>query len=236
MIFRGDPSPVLASIVVMSELKRSAMRVADSDRESVARLLYEAMGAGRITTGELETRLDAVYAARTFAEFEPIVADLSAGGVYAAFPAGDGEQGGRRSFAVMSSTSRRFEGPLPSNHVGRAFWGSVRLDLRRAVIPAGVRTIRAVAVMGSVKIVVPEDLAVDVRGIGLMGGFSAGRGIGRRQPPTGAPVLRVTGFAWWGSVKVIRKSLESRRRSRPRLRHISRRGDGDGLPRGVGDR
>ncbi|MFJ8917187.1 DUF1707 domain-containing protein [Amycolatopsis sp. NPDC102389] len=197
----------------MSEPNRSAMRVADSDRENVARLLYEAMGAGRITTGELETRLDAVYAAKTFAEFEPVVADLSPGGALALSHAGDGDQGGRRSFAVMSATTRRFDGPLPPKHVSRAFWGSVRLDLRRARIAAGPRTIRAVAIMGGVKIVVPEDLAVDIRGIGLMGRFGTGRRTGRRGPVTGAPVLRVTGFAWWGSVKVIRKPLEPRRRS-----------------------
>lgn len=189
------------------------MRVADSDRESVAQLLYEAMGAGRITAGELETRLDAVYAAKTFAEFEPVVADLASGGTFALPHPGDGEQGGRRSFAVMSATTRRFDGPLPPRHVTRAFWGSVRLDLRHARIAAGPCTIRAVAVMGGVKIVVPEDFAVDVRGIGLMGGFGTGRRTGRRRPAAGAPVLRVTGFAWWGSVKVIRKPLESRRRS-----------------------
>ncbi|MFI5560607.1 DUF1707 domain-containing protein [Amycolatopsis japonica] len=197
----------------MSEPKRSAMRVADSDRENVAQLLYEAMGAGRITAGELETRLDAVYAAKTFAEFEPVVADLSPGGALALSRTGDEEQGGRRSFAVMSGTTRRFDGPLPSRHVSRAFWGSVRLDLRRARIAAGSCTIRAVAVMGGVKIVVPEDFALDVRGIGLMGGFGTGRGTGRRRPEPGAPVLRVTGFAWWGSVKVIRRPLEPRRRS-----------------------
>ncbi|MFI7120665.1 DUF1707 domain-containing protein [Amycolatopsis sp. NPDC049868] len=197
----------------MAEPKRSAMRVADSDRENVAQLLYEAMGAGRITAGELETRLDTVYAAKTFAEFEPVVADLSPGGALALSHAGDEEQGGRRSFAVMSATTRRFGGPLPPNHVSRAFWGSVRLDLRQARIAAGPCTIRAVAIMGGVKILVPEDFALDVRGIGLMGGFGTGRRTGRRRPVTGAPVLRVTGFAWWGSVKVIRKPLEPRRRS-----------------------
>ncbi|WET81518.1 DUF1707 domain-containing protein [Amycolatopsis sp. QT-25] len=197
----------------MSEPKRSVLRVADSDRENVAQLLYEAMGAGRITAGELETRLDAVYAAKTFADFEPVVADLAPGGTLALSPAGADGQGGRRSFAVMSATTRRFEGPLPSKHVSRAFWGSVRLDLRHARIAAGPCTIRAVAVMGGIKIVVPEDFAVDVRGIGLMGGFGTGRRTGRRQPSTGAPVLRVTGFAWWGSVKVLRKPAESRRRS-----------------------
>ncbi|MFE6617467.1 DUF1707 domain-containing protein [Amycolatopsis sp. NPDC057786] len=189
-----------------------SMRVADSDREKVARLLCEAMGAGRITAGELETRLDAVYAAKTFAEFDPVVADLAPGPL-ALSHAGDEGQGGRRSFAVMSATTRRFAGPLPSNHVTRAFWGSVRLDLRHARIGGGPCTIRAVAVMGGVKIVVPEDFDLDVRGLGLMGGFGTGRGTGRRRTVTGAPVLRVTGFAWWGSVKVIRRPAESRRRS-----------------------
>ncbi|MBB5850546.1 DUF1707 domain-containing protein [Amycolatopsis umgeniensis] len=195
----------------MSEVERSARRVADSDREKVAQLLYEAMGAGRITTAELETRLDAVYSAKTFADFEPVIADLS--------PMSTGPEdarGGRSSIAVMSGTRRRFDGMLPSKHVSRALWGSVRLDLRYAEIAADPCTIRAVAIMGGVKIVVPEDFVVDVRGVGLMGGFGTGRGRAPRRAAVGAPVLRVTGFAWWGSVKVIRKAREPLTRGRRR--------------------
>ncbi|WP_414939091.1 DUF1707 SHOCT-like domain-containing protein [Amycolatopsis sp. cmx-11-51] len=191
----------------MSEVERSARRVADSDRERVAQLLYEAMGAGQITTAELETRLDAVYSAKTFADFEPVVADLSPVSTDT-----EDARGGRSSTAVMSGTRRRFDGPLPPKHVSRAFWGGVRLDLRHAEVVTDPCTIRAVAIMGGVKIVVPEDFVVDVRGIGLMGGFGTGRGSAPQRPAVGAPVLRITGFAWWGSVKVIRKARESRRK------------------------
>ncbi|KZB88437.1 hypothetical protein AVL48_20240 [Amycolatopsis regifaucium] len=190
------------------------MRVADSDRERMAQLLYEAMGAGRLTTAEVESRLDLVYAAKTFADFEPIIADLPAASPARPVHPDDGVPGPRGSVAVMSGVARRFDGVLPAEHVSRAFWGSVRLDLRHAEFPDGLCTIKARAVMGGIRIVVPEDVVVDVRGVGLMGGFGGGRRPGGQRSTVGAPVLRVTGFAWWGSVKVVRKSRESPRKSR----------------------
>jgi hypothetical protein len=42
----------------------------------VAQLLREATGEGRLTTDELEERLEAVYAARTYGQLDSLVADL----------------------------------------------------------------------------------------------------------------------------------------------------------------
>ena len=52
------------------------MRASDADRERVANVLREAAGDGRLTMDELDERLDAVYAAKTYAELEPITHDL----------------------------------------------------------------------------------------------------------------------------------------------------------------
>ncbi|WP_158891553.1 DUF1707 SHOCT-like domain-containing protein [Amycolatopsis anabasis] len=194
----------------MTEDDRSAIRAADSDREKVARLLYDAMSTGRITTEELENRLGKVYAARTIAEFEPLLADLPAGGRE--------EHGPRKSVAVMSGLSRKDDWVLPPKHSSLAFWGGADLDLRRARLTAGHSTISAVAIMGGIKIVVPDDVTVEVDGTGLMGGFRLARGSGLPRPPVTAPTVRVTGLAFWGSVKVVRKprnpSGKRRRRSR----------------------
>ena len=52
------------------------LRASDADRERIANVLREAAGDGRLTMAELDERLDAVYAAKTYAELEPITHDL----------------------------------------------------------------------------------------------------------------------------------------------------------------
>lgn len=53
-----------------------AIRASDSDREQVAERLRQAAVEGRLTTDELEERLGAASAARTYGELDPLVADL----------------------------------------------------------------------------------------------------------------------------------------------------------------
>src|SRR5690625_3065067 len=57
---------------------RDQMRVGDSDREQAAARLRHALDEGRLSLGELDERLQEVYAARTFGELDRLVADLPA--------------------------------------------------------------------------------------------------------------------------------------------------------------
>ena len=50
----------------------------DADRDRVAERLRAAAGGGRLTSEELEERLERAFSARTDAELEPLVADLPA--------------------------------------------------------------------------------------------------------------------------------------------------------------
>src|SRR4051794_18462524 len=54
------------------------MRVSDAERHRVAEILREAAGEGRIDLDELDERLEATYAARTYADLVPLTADLPA--------------------------------------------------------------------------------------------------------------------------------------------------------------
>jgi Domain of unknown function (DUF1707) len=58
--------------------RRSTLRASDSDRERVAERLRHATGEGRLQTEELEERLGAVFAARTYGELDAVVSDLPA--------------------------------------------------------------------------------------------------------------------------------------------------------------
>ena len=55
-----------------------ALRAGDADRDRVADSLREHFAAGRLTQDELQERLDATYAARTFGDLDPVLADLPA--------------------------------------------------------------------------------------------------------------------------------------------------------------
>lgn len=55
-----------------------SLRASDADREQVAERLRHATAEGRLTADELDQRLDALYASRTYGELDVLVADLPA--------------------------------------------------------------------------------------------------------------------------------------------------------------
>jgi hypothetical protein len=62
--------------VVNEPRDQRALRASDTDRERVADLLRRAASDGRLSVSELEERIEALYAAKTYGELEPVVADL----------------------------------------------------------------------------------------------------------------------------------------------------------------
>lgn len=190
-----------------------ALRASDADRERVARVLHTAMGEGRITIEELDERLGQVYAAKTIDELAPITADLPDPTTTDLAPTADtspghpligGDPGSRTSIAVMSGVDRRGSWVVPAQHNSFAFWGGVTLDLRTARFAERYTTITATAIMAGIDIIVPNDIRVEVEGFGLMGAFDS-EGDAPEHPSPNGPVVRVTGFAFWGGVTVKRK-------------------------------
>lgn len=56
--------------------KPAGLRASDADRERVAEVLRNAAAEGRLATDELEHRLEAAFAARTYGDLDGLVADL----------------------------------------------------------------------------------------------------------------------------------------------------------------
>jgi tetrahydromethanopterin S-methyltransferase subunit F len=54
----------------------SALRASDADREQIAERLRKAATEGRLLAEELEQRIGATFAARTYGELDALVADL----------------------------------------------------------------------------------------------------------------------------------------------------------------
>ena len=197
------------------------LRAADADRDRTAEVLRRAASEGRITFDELDERVSRAYAAKTFADLEAVTSDLPGPGVKPPAPATAryqpqevpaGTPAPSLSLAIMSGARRAGPWLVPPAYTAVAIMGGVELDLRDARFAAAEVTIRAFCLMGGVSITVPEDMAVDVSGIGIMGGFDH-RASGPGAP--GAPHLRVVGFALMGGVDVRRKPA---RPDRPEVR------------------
>ncbi len=196
----------------------SRLRASDADRDSAAAVINGAMAEGRLTAAEHSERLDAIYTARTHAELAPILDDLparaatgvtaagvTAAGVTAAGPAqAPARQRGGRIAAVLSSASRsgRWR-PEPSTAVVTVF-GSADLDFREAVLPGREIALRAVAVLGSVSVIVPPEMRVVDSGLAIMGTRDIAADGAESERPD-APVLRLSGLSVLGSLDVQRK-------------------------------
>ena len=199
------------------------MRISHADREQVAELLRTAAGDGRLDLDELDQRLEATYAAKTFADLWPLTRDLPGGSPtrppaaaprrpappprvpgFTGAPGAPGAASTRLS-ATLSKVDRRGEWVVPPHITASAVLGSVHLDLRDATLTARETLITLTVVMGDVKIVVGADVEVHVEGTGIMGTFAGPSGWIPPDLGPDSPVVRVRGTAVMGSVNVQRK-------------------------------
>src|SRR3954447_21008191 len=155
----------------MSELDPLRMRISDADRNRVAEILREAAGDGRIDFTELDQRLDATYAAKTYAELVPITHDL-APAVPAAAPLVPGVES-ERAVAILGGVERRGAWVVPEHFSVFCLMGGADLDLREATFAAREGTITVNTFRGGANIVVNPSTRVVVHGVGIMGGYSS---------------------------------------------------------------
>ncbi|GES29730.1 DUF1707 domain-containing protein [Streptomyces angustmyceticus] len=210
------------------------LRAADADRERVAEILRDAVAEGRLAMEEFDERLDAAYRARTYRELEPLTADLP---VAAAAPAplslrkesaapapwaeriaAEGTRGSTAGVAVMGGFQRKGRWTIGRRFTAFCLMGGGEIDLREADFAGPEIVISCWAVMGGVSIVVPPGVDVEVRGLGIMGGFDS-REDGVPGEP-GAPRVIVGGLALLGGVGVERKLPRAEKR---RLKDEQRR-------------
>jgi hypothetical protein len=210
---------------MVNQPERREMRISDADRDDVASILRDAAGEGRLDLEELDERLSAVYAAKTYGDLEPITRDLPAES-HAATPArprGDrfgGMPTSTKGIAILGGFERKGGWVVPETFNAVALLGGGVVDLREARFSGPQVTIRAYAVMGGIQILVPEDAEVHVGGVGIMGGFDT-RATGPGTP--GGPRIVVTGVAFWGGVSVERKATDAELKRRKLERKQQRR-------------
>jgi hypothetical protein len=200
------------------------MRASDADRERVADVLREAAGDGRLTMDELDERLDAAFAAKTYAELEPITHDLPGTGTgYVPAPstaAGGGPRYGGKptspgAFAILGGFVRKGNWVVPRDFNVFCLMSGGEIDLRDARFSEPEVSIHVFAIMSGCEITVPENATVRVTGIGIMGAFDhAMTGTGF----TGGPVITISGLAVMGAVDVKRRPPRQPKRDKLKYR------------------
>jgi len=213
-------------------------RVSDAERHQVVEALQRAAGDGRLSVEELEERLELTWAAKTYADLVPVLADLpydapappggpssasgSTGTRSPALRRGPGALAGglpehESSLAVFSEQKRTGAWRVGETHTASSVFGSVVLDLREAVLGAET-TITANAVMGSVEVLVDAETLVVVDGTPILGEFGPVKDKVQATLHEGSPVVRVTGTAVMGSVVVKRQRRPGEKRPPRSLR------------------
>jgi hypothetical protein len=184
-----------------------ALRIGDRERHRTVDALSAAFADGRLTPEEFDERSTAALAARTADDLTALTADLgvTASAQPVAQPTVSGRRGERSFIAVMSGAVRKGRWQPGEQMTAVAIMGGVELDFRSAVVAGPELSMTAVAIMGGIDITVPDDWAVSMSGLSLMGGRDGGG-----DPVTGEPVvhLHVSAWAVMGGIVVRHKPRE----------------------------
>lgn len=194
------------------------LRASDADREAYVGVLQQAFLDGRLSKAEYDERMAAALQARTYADLASVLAELPvepgqvpgppipavASGV---LPAATGLASGDGSpppiVALFCEVSRESRWTVPDGQSAVAVFGSVKLDLRTALLESSATEVRANAFFGSVQVIVPGDISVQVDGFGAFGEYKRTDNRTVVEAAPGGPTVRVSGLALFGSVEVI---------------------------------
>ena len=181
------------------------LRASDFDRDRVVTLLSDAAADGRLTSEEHADRVGRAHQARTLGELVVLTEDL-------AEPSAQPIRlDGRKGVAgVFGRDARSGRWVVPASLPVIAFFGEVELDLRDALLQSGRTIVYATVVAGTLHLIVPEGVAVEMNGTSVlsrrinrtarMPGYGAA---GPGDPAdSGRTVIEVRTVAVAGTVKV----------------------------------
>jgi hypothetical protein len=178
---------------------RPELRASYQDRDRVVEILRVAAGDGRLTSDELDERLEAALTARTYRELAVLTADLPAPAA-----AGHGAVAAQPKDLVKidckgANAQRIGSWVVPRAIEISAVGGNVKLDFTRAVISEPELRISARVRGGNLVLVTRPGIEVDTEDVKLVGGGVKVRPAGGWNQPV---VLRVavSGEAFGGKV------------------------------------
>jgi hypothetical protein len=189
---RRDAGPTHAEFLITSD-----------ERDAAEARLRQAVADEVLSLEEFGDRMRLLLAARTRGDLHAAVAGLPAVGV----PRGATVRAGRprpartggSAIAILSSSATRGRWQPGESTTALAILGDALIDLQGVEFAGDELVISAVAVLGEVTIIVPEGVAVDMRGVALLGERIVDVH-GTALPD--APVVRIDGTALLGQVTV----------------------------------
>jgi hypothetical protein len=194
------------------------MRASDADRDRVAEILGEAFSEGRLTSEEHSERLERLYAAKTYAELEPLTDDLprpsvsldKEAGLPSGAPLPPPVRASSEIHCYFAGAERKGRWLVEPKTDVTCFFGGVDLDYRTAVLTQREVTLNVSCVFGGVDLVVPPGVRVESSVSAILGGVDVPD---NDDLDPRAPVIRVTGFVLFGGIGIKRKLTREQRRA-----------------------
>jgi hypothetical protein len=187
-----------------------AIRVSDADRDQVAQALQAAFAEGRLDDGEFDERMRSALTARVSTDLEKLTADLPAAAPARPAPAPATETAqvalaapapGRFAVAYKNSVRRGGRWRVPARFTTVVYKGDGWIDLRAAELASADTVVLAWAYKSRIDVLVPPGVRVELEGVGISKGWSEHED-NERLVPRDAPVVRVVGMAYKGTVEV----------------------------------
>ena len=184
--------------------------IAPADRERAIARLGRAFADDVLTVEDYESRLSAVYAARSESDLAETTRDLPqvvpepvrAPALERTGPPLPGGQGPTIQ-AVFSSVARRAPAVMPQRQEIRAVFGNVELDYTATEFPEGVTEISVMSAFGNIELTLPWDADVENAGSAVLGNFDVHvRTKHADLQLPGRPRIRITGYAILGNVEI----------------------------------
>lgn len=190
-------------IDVTGEIDPRNLLVSDAEREHVGQLLQRAVGQGRLTLDEFDTRMASAMAARTRGDLNVLVVDLAQP---LGFPGTElAVRPGREELRLQGGVgdlSRRGPWVVPPTVTVTGGIGDTVLDFSEAEFTSPVTTVEATLGVGDLTIVVPPGASVDLDEAHCSIGEVKDK-VSRYRPEPGMPHIVVRGTVRVGDIKVM---------------------------------
>jgi hypothetical protein len=199
------------SIMARSDPEKGVVSM-ERERELTIELLSDHFAHDNLTLDELERRIELAYRAESLPALRDLTKDLSK--EVAAVVPRPGEPVPEvfaperdRIVSVMATTRRKGMWQPPRHLDVWSVMSEVNLDLTQAKLSPGVTEIHLVAIMATVKVIVPPGVRVVVQPSAFMAEVSDET---LDPPPVGtnAPVVRLTGPVFMAELKVRVRTRE----------------------------